>query len=160
MGGPGGERVPGAGELRDGPGPSGIPILVGLADCGPQTPFLRNLCEPFNQLNTPVQATYLPSGHILITDQANERVIEVNRAHHVVWQYGKTGVSGAGFDELNNPNSAEVAANGHILIADENNNRVIERSPAATTSSGPTAALRAPSCPGPRSPAGCPTATH
>jgi outer membrane protein assembly factor BamB len=80
----------------------------------------------FNQLNTPVQATYLPSGHILITDQANERVIEVNRAHHIVWQYGKTGISGAGFDQLNNPNSAELLANGHILIADENNNRVIE----------------------------------
>ena len=80
----------------------------------------------FNQLNTPVQNTYLPNGHILITDQANERVIEVTRSHHIVWQYGKTGVSGAGSDELNNPNSAELLANGHILIADENNNRVIE----------------------------------
>ena len=80
----------------------------------------------FNQLNTPVQATFLPGGHILITDQANERVIEVTRSHHIVWQYGMTGVSGAGFDQLNNPNSAQLLANGHILIADENNNRVIE----------------------------------
>ena len=80
----------------------------------------------FNRLNTPVQATYLPSGHILITDQANERVIEVNRAHHIVWQYGTTGVASNGFDQLSNPNSAELLANGHILIADENNNRVIE----------------------------------
>jgi outer membrane protein assembly factor BamB len=80
----------------------------------------------FDQLNTPVQATYLPNGDILITDQANERVIEVNRAHHIVWQYGKTGTVGSGFDELSNPNSAELLANGHILIADENNNRVIE----------------------------------
>lgn len=80
----------------------------------------------FNQLNTPVQSTYLPDGHILITDQANERVIEVTRAHRIVWQYGQTGVSGAGPDQLNNPNSAELLANGHILIADENNNRVIE----------------------------------
>jgi hypothetical protein len=79
-----------------------------------------------NELNTPVQATYLPNGNILITDQANERVIEVNHAHHIVWQYGKTGVSGHKFDELNNPNSAELLANGDILIADENNNRVIE----------------------------------
>ena len=31
----------------------------------------------FNRLNTPVQATYLPNGDILITDQGNERVIEV-----------------------------------------------------------------------------------
>jgi hypothetical protein len=80
----------------------------------------------FDQLNTPVQATYLPDGHILITDQVNERVIEVNRAHQIVWQYGKTGVVGHMFNELSNPNSAELLANGHILIADENNNRIIE----------------------------------
>jgi hypothetical protein len=80
----------------------------------------------FNELNTPVQATYLPGGHILITDQANERVIEVNRDHQIVWQYGMTGVTGSGFNKLNNPNSAELLANGHVLIADENNNRVIE----------------------------------
>jgi hypothetical protein len=79
-----------------------------------------------DQLNTPVQATFLPSGHILITDQANERVIEVNLTRHVVWQYGRTGVVGAKFDELSNPNSAQLLPNGHILIADENNNRVIE----------------------------------
>jgi len=109
----------------------------------------------FNQLNTPVQNTYLPSGHILITDQANERVIEVTRSHHIVWQYGKTGVSGAGADQLNNPNSAELLANGHILIADENNNRVIEvtrshhivwsyGSPAGTQLSGAAFASRLP----------------
>ncbi len=80
----------------------------------------------FNRLNTPVQATYLPSGHILITDQVNERVIEVTREHQIVWQYGETGEIGSGFNELSNPNSAQLLANGHILIADENNNRVIE----------------------------------
>jgi hypothetical protein len=79
-----------------------------------------------NQLNTPVQSTYLPNGDILITDQANERVIEVNRDHQIVWQYGMTGVVGDRFNQLSNPNSAELLANGHILIADENNNRVIE----------------------------------
>jgi len=80
----------------------------------------------FNELSTPVQATALPTGHVLITDQANERIIEVNREHEIVWQYGMTGMTGAGFNQLNNPNSAELLANGHILIADENNNRVIE----------------------------------
>jgi hypothetical protein len=79
-----------------------------------------------DQLNTPVQSTYLPNGDILITDQVNERVIEVNRAKQIVWQYGKTGVTGSAANRLNNPNSAELLANGHILIADENNNRVIE----------------------------------
>ena len=80
----------------------------------------------FDQLNTPVQDTWLPNHHVLITDQVNERIIEVTRQKKIVWQYGMTGVTGCGFDQLNNPNSAELLANGHILIADENNNRVIE----------------------------------
>jgi outer membrane protein assembly factor BamB len=79
-----------------------------------------------DQLNTPVQATWLPDGHVLITDQANERVIEVTLSKKIVWQYGMTGVTGSGHDQLNNPNSAELLPNGHILIADENNNRAIE----------------------------------
>ena len=79
-----------------------------------------------NQLNVPVQSTFLPNGHILITDQSNERVIEVNRNHEIVWQYGTTGVVGSGPNQLNNPNSAELLANSHILISDENNNRAIE----------------------------------
>jgi hypothetical protein len=80
----------------------------------------------FNQLNTPVQNTYLPNGDILITDQGNQRVIEVNHAKQIVWQQGKTGVSGSQYNQLNNPNSAELLDNGNILIADESNNRVIE----------------------------------
>ncbi len=79
-----------------------------------------------NQLNTPVQNTWLPNFHILITDQSNERVIEVTLDKKIVWQYGQTGVTGDGFNQLNNPNSAELLEDGHILIADENNNRVIE----------------------------------
>jgi hypothetical protein len=85
-----------------------------------------------NQLNTPVQALFLISfphhygPHVLIADQANQRVILVNLHHQIVWQYGTTGVSGNGPNQLNNPNSAEVLENGHILIADESNDRVIE----------------------------------
>jgi hypothetical protein len=80
----------------------------------------------FNQLNTPVQSTFLPNLDVLITDQANDRVIEVNQNHQIVWQYGTTGVSGNSFNQLNSPNSAELLENGDILIADESNNRVIE----------------------------------
>lgn len=79
-----------------------------------------------DQLNTPVQNTWLPNFHVLVTDQGNARVIEVTLGKKIVWQYGQTGVTGDGFNQLNNPNSAELLANGHILIADENNNRVIE----------------------------------
>jgi len=79
-----------------------------------------------NQLNTPVQNTFLPNGDILVTDQANERVIEITLEKKIVWQYGQTGIVGSGHNQLNNPNSAELLDNGNILIADENNNRVIE----------------------------------
>lgn len=80
----------------------------------------------YSAVNAPVCSTLLPNGHILITDQGNQRIIEVDRAKNVLWQYGATGVSGSGADQLNNPNSAELLENGHILIADEGNNRVIE----------------------------------
>ena len=81
----------------------------------------------FNQLNTPVQNTALPNGNVLITDQGNERIIEVQRSDNsIVWQYGQNGMIGIGPNQLNNPNSAELLANGHILISDENNNRAIE----------------------------------
>jgi len=79
-----------------------------------------------NELNTPVQATFLPNFDILITDQGNERIIEVNPKHQIVWQYGTTGVMGTADNFLNNPNSAELLANGHVLIADANNNRAVE----------------------------------
>jgi hypothetical protein len=79
-----------------------------------------------DQLNTPVQATWLPSGHVLITDQGNQRVIEVDQSKQIVWQYGTTGTAGSGPNQLNSPNSAELLDNGHVLIADESNNRAIE----------------------------------
>lgn len=79
-----------------------------------------------NQLSTPVQTTWIPGGHVLITDQANERIIEVTLGKQIVWQYGTSGVSGNGPEQLNNPNCAELLQNGHILICDENNNRAIE----------------------------------
>ena len=80
-----------------------------------------------NQLNTPVQNTFLPSGNVLITDQGNERIIEVRRTDNaILWQYGQNGVVGIGPNQLNNPNAAELLENGHILISDENNNRAIE----------------------------------
>lgn len=91
-----------------------------------------------NQLNTPVQAAVLagfpgyPGFHVIITDQANQRIIVVDIGKNIVWQYGTTGVSGDGPNQLNSPNSAEVLENGHILIADENNNRVIEITPSGS----------------------------
>lgn len=88
-----------------------------------------------NQLNTPVQAAALKGFmglaglHVIIADQANQRIIVVDRQHKIVWQYGITGTAGSGANQLNNPNSAEVLDNGDVLIADESNNRAIEITP-------------------------------
>ena len=76
-----------------------------------------------NELNTPVFAIQLPSRNIMVVDQANNRVIEIDRSSkQLVWSYGPKSGPGA----LNNPNSAELLPNGDILIGDENNNRVLE----------------------------------
>jgi hypothetical protein len=76
-----------------------------------------------NLLSTPVQCTWLPNHDVLITDQGNNRIIEVNLAKEIVWQFP---VNKKPANQLNSPNSAELLANGNILIADENNNRAIE----------------------------------
>lgn len=77
-----------------------------------------------NLLNTPVQNTWLPDEHVLITDQGNNRIIEVNLAKQIVWQYPGSNTNAA--DQLNGPNSAELLENGHVLIADQGNSRAIE----------------------------------
>jgi hypothetical protein len=69
------------------------------------------------QLNTPTQVTWTPNRHVLITDQANGRIIEVRVSDkQTVWEY----------DGLNGPNCAELLENGHILICDEGNNQALE----------------------------------
>ena len=98
-----------------------------------------------NLLSTPVQCTWLPDAHVLITDQGNNRIIEVNLEKKIVWSYPGSNTNPP--DQLNSPNSAELLANGHVLISDENNNRAIEVTRAdvivkvftATNSVGPVA---------------------
>jgi hypothetical protein len=75
-------------------------------------------------LSSPVQNTFLPNTDVLITDQGNNRIIEVNLEKKVVWQYPGSNTNAA--DQLSGPNSAELLENGHILIADQGNNRAIE----------------------------------
>ena len=77
-----------------------------------------------NQLSTPVQCTFLPNFDFLITDQGNNRIIQVNLRKEIIWQFPGSNTDPAA--QLNSPNSAELLANGHILISDENNNRAIE----------------------------------
>jgi hypothetical protein len=82
----------------------------------------------FDQLNTPVCSVMLPRGNVLITDQANERVIEVTRAHQIVWQYGDPNdpsiLNGAAF--------ASRLPNEDTLITDSLNNRILEVTPGGT----------------------------
>jgi hypothetical protein len=69
------------------------------------------------QLDTPTQVTWTPNRHVLITDQANGRIVEVRVSDkQTVWEY----------DGLNGPNCAELLENGHILICDEGNNQALE----------------------------------
>jgi hypothetical protein len=77
-----------------------------------------------NLLNVPVQATFVPDFNVLITDQGNNRIIEVNYDKEIIWQFPGADTNAA--DQLNAPNSAELLANGHILIADQGNNRALE----------------------------------
>ena len=76
-----------------------------------------------NQLNNPNSAELLSNGHILIADESNNRVIEVDRHHHIVWQYG----------DPNDPNilngpafASRLSPSHHTLITDASNNRIIE----------------------------------
>ena len=80
--------------------------------------------DGFDLLSTPVQCTWLPTHHVLISDQGNNRIIEVTLEKQIVWEYPGSNTNPP--DQLNSPNSAELLANGHILISDENNNRAIE----------------------------------
>lgn len=56
----------------------------------------------------------------------DNRVIVVNEAGTIVYQYGQAGVAGSGANELNVPVFAIETANGDYLITDQANNRIIE----------------------------------
>ncbi len=68
----------------------------------------------------------LPNGNTVITDDANMRVIAVNKAGKVVWQYGHTGLPGTQAGYLDAPNDAMPLPNNSILITSIANHMAID----------------------------------
>jgi hypothetical protein len=126
------ERIPGNMTLISGTGaPQNTePTCMGANGCPDNRVIIVNhggqIIWQYDQLNTPVCSVMLANGNVLITDQGNQRVIEVTTQRTIAWQYGTTSSAAVTANHLSNPNSAERLANGNTLIADENNNRVIE----------------------------------
>jgi hypothetical protein len=56
----------------------------------------------------------------------DNRVLLVNRAGHILWQYGQFGVAGAGPNQLSTPVQNTWLPDGHVLITDQANERIIE----------------------------------
>ena len=57
---------------------------------------------------------------------ADNRVVLVNPAGHIVWQYGEFGQTGSGPNLLGTPVQCTWLPNSHVLITDQANNRIIE----------------------------------
>lgn len=61
----------------------------------------------------------LADGHLLVADSEKDRVVELDAAGEVVWEYGGSAV----FDW---PRDADRLPNGHTLVTDSYNDRVVE----------------------------------
>lgn len=89
-------------------------------------------CRPGpHSVIAPNDAERIGSGYTLIagtgtTACPDNRVLVVDRAGQIVWQYGKGGRTGRGPDLLNTPVFAVQLPDHHILITDQGNNRIIE----------------------------------
>ena len=57
---------------------------------------------------------------------ADNRVVLVNPQGHIVWQYGKFGVTGSGPDQLNTPVQSTYTKRQTVFITDQANERIIE----------------------------------
>ena len=68
----------------------------------------------------PGASSFMPNGCV------DNRVIVVDHAGKIVWQYGQAGVTGSGPNQLNVPVFAIQLPNHDFLIVDQGNNRVIE----------------------------------
>ena len=100
----------------------------GSAKASPTSVVGPNEAERYGDL-TLIAGTGLPPGTIPACSKKacqDNRVIVVNKAGKIVWQYGKTGIPGSKPGLLNAPVGAVHLANGDVLVTDQGNQRVIE----------------------------------
>jgi plastocyanin len=97
-----------------------------LCNPGPGSIIGPNDAERLAGGLTLMAGTGNPSGIPGVTACVDNRVIIVNQAGDITWQFGQAGVNGSGPDQLNVPVFAVQLPNGNILITDQGNNRVIE----------------------------------
>jgi len=97
-----------------------------LCNPGPGSIIGPNDAERLAGGLTLLSGTGNPSGFPPVVACADNRVIIVNQAGDITWQYGQAGVNGSGPNQLNVPVFALQLPNGDIMIVDQGNNRVIE----------------------------------
>lgn len=99
-----------------------------LCNPGPGAIIGPNWAERLDDGFTVIAGTGIPPGAspLLPGGCVDNRVIVVNRAGKIVWQYGQAGVTGSGSNELNVPVCVIQLPNFHFLITDQGNNRIIE----------------------------------
>jgi hypothetical protein len=97
-----------------------------LCNPGPGAIIAPNDAERIADGLTLISGTGVAPGTPGLAPCADNRVIVVNQAGAIVWQYGRAGQTGSGYDLLNTPVFAIQLPNHNILITDQGNNRVIE----------------------------------
>ena len=104
---------------------------LGPADFSPNSIIGVNDAQRVGDL-TLMAGTGTPGGQPEAPDCTNpngcpdNRVLLVNRAGHILWQYGQFGVTGAGSNQLSTPVQNTWLPNRHVLITDQANERIIE----------------------------------
>lgn len=97
-------------------------------DPGNGTIIGSNWAERLANGLTVIAGTGIPAGAdpLMPNGCADNRVIVVDQAGDIVWQYGQAGVTGNGPNELNVPVAVIQLPNEDFLITDQGNNRIIE----------------------------------
>ena len=99
-----------------------------LCNPGPGAIIGLNDAERLSDGLTILAGTGIPAGasSFMPNGCVDNRVIVVNQAGQIVWQYGQAGVSGSGPNQLNVPVFALQLPNRDIMIVDQSNERVIQ----------------------------------